>query len=173
MEENLEKYSKLLCPGWQVHLFMLEVGCRGFVPSRFSFSLRQLGFTPLEFRKLRDNLQLIARKCSYVIWLNRFNKDFNSTLRVSVDGLSVADGVTSDIPIERSPLLNVVKDRIARNHKAALGKLRATHNRRSALLKLRAACNRSAALFKLQSKFIYSQSPATSLYLSWNDNSSV
>jgi hypothetical protein len=32
--EKLEKYSKLLCPGWQVHLFVLEIGCRGFVSSR-------------------------------------------------------------------------------------------------------------------------------------------
>ena len=98
MEENIERwhlvklkrYSKLACPGWQVHLFMLEVGCRGFVPTRFMSSLRRLGFNPSDSRKLRNDIQLVVRKCSYIIWINRFNKDFNPSLRVVVDGLLVS-----------------------------------------------------------------------------------
>ena len=66
-QEKLEKYSKLLCPGWQVHLFVLEIGCRGFVPPRFRFCFSQLGFTSSEIRYLHDSLQLVARKCSYII----------------------------------------------------------------------------------------------------------
>src|SRR6185437_16440686 len=80
MEENIEKwhvdkmkkYEKLVCPGWKVHLVVLEVGCRGFVSSRVVSLLRKLGLTAPESKTLRDNLQLIARKCSYVIWINRF-----------------------------------------------------------------------------------------------------
>ena len=81
MEENIErwhtekqeKYSKrtvLYC--------IFEVGCRGFLPSRFFSITRSLGFTSSEAAKLRNNLQLIARKCSYIIWINRFNKDFEA-----------------------------------------------------------------------------------------------
>ena len=101
-QEKLKRYSTLLCPGWQVHFFVLEIGCRGFVPTRFASFLRKLGFNPSETRKLRDNLQLVVRKCSYIIWLNRFNKDFNPALRVSVDGISAPDsaaaGVTVPVP---------------------------------------------------------------------------
>ena len=90
MEENIEKwhvdkmtkYQKLVCPGWKVHLMVLEVGCRGYVSSRVVSLLRKLGLTAPESKTLRDNLQLIARKCSYVIWINRFNKNFNPTLRI-------------------------------------------------------------------------------------------
>ena len=103
MEENIEKwhteksekYSKLVCPGWQVHQLVLEVGCRGFISSRTVGLLRKLGLTAPETRVLRNNLQLVVRKCSYVIWINRFNKNFNSALRVSVDGVSFT---SPDIP---------------------------------------------------------------------------
>ena len=142
--EKLKRYSNLTCPGWQVHLFMLEIGCRGFVPTRFISFLRKVGFTPSETSKLRDNLQLVARKCSYIIWINRFNKDFNSTLRVSVDGVLLPDCTNYIVPPSSTvPISDEAKDRISRNHQSALLKLRATRNRRSALLKLRASRNQS------------------------------
>ncbi len=69
MEENIErwhvdklkKYSKLVCPGWQVHFMVLEVGCRGFVSSRVISLLRKLGLTAPESKTLRDSLQLVAQ----------------------------------------------------------------------------------------------------------------
>jgi len=164
MEENIEKwhqkkwerYSKLVCPGWQVHLCMLEIGCRGFIPTRFFSLVRQLGFNSLETKKRRVNLQLVARKCSYIIWINRFNKDFNSTLRVSSDGVSVVAN-SSGVPV---PLSDDVQARITRNRESAFLKLRATRNRRAAVLKLRATRNRNAALLKLRKKkFLYRAKP--------------
>ena len=63
MEENIErwhvdklkKYLKLVCPGWQVHFMVLEVGCRGFVSSRVVSLLRKLCLTAPESKTLRDN----------------------------------------------------------------------------------------------------------------------
>ena len=126
-QEKLKKYSKLVCPGWEVFLLIFEIGCRGFVVSL----VRKLGFTPPETRKLRDNLQLVARRCSYIVWINRFNKDFNTTLRVSVDGVSITDEASLAVPLSA-----VVRDRITHNRESALLRLRARQNRRAALLKL-------------------------------------
>ena len=77
-KEKFEKYSKISSPDWKFHFLIFEVGCRGFIPSRFFPMLRDLGFNPRESRLIRDNLQLVARKCSYVIWVNRFNNVFKS-----------------------------------------------------------------------------------------------
>ena len=51
MEENIEywhhfklgKYGELQSQGWTLHHFSIEVGCRGFVPRRFSGICRKLG----------------------------------------------------------------------------------------------------------------------------------
>ena len=101
---------------------MIEVGCRGYIPPRFTSYMRQLGFSSPDTRKLRDNIQLVTRKCSYIIWINRFNKDFNSTLRVSVDGdlLPVSSSSTPTATVV--PLSQEVKDRISRNRESALVK---------------------------------------------------
>ena len=49
-QEKTERYSNLTCPGWQSHLLVFEVGCRGFIPARFPSSLRMLGFNSSETR---------------------------------------------------------------------------------------------------------------------------
>jgi hypothetical protein len=54
----------------------LEVGCRGFIPPTFDAGIRQLAFTPAEIRDLRDQCSLMSRRCSFIIWLNRDNRDF-------------------------------------------------------------------------------------------------
>src|SRR6185437_14208495 len=82
-----------------------------------------------------------------IIWINRFNKDFNSTLRVSSDGVSVVAN-SSGVPV---PLSDDVQARITRNRESAFLKLRATRNRRAAVLKLRATRNH-AALLKLRKR---------------------
>lgn len=170
MEENIErwhqekfnKYSSLVCTGWQVELFMIEVGCRGYIPPRFSSFMRQLGFSSSETRKLRDNIQLVTRKCSYIIWINRFNKDFNSALRVSVDGELLP--VPTPTPTTTVSFLSQeAKDRISRNRESALLKLRVNQNRRAALLRLRETRNRKAALLKLRKKrFVYREKSTAS-----------
>ena len=159
--EKLEKYSKLVCPGWQVHLFVLEIGCRGFVSSRVSSIFRKLGLNASESRVLRDNLQLVVRKCSYVIWINRFNKDFNSALRVSVDGDLEITNVAPSVPT--ATLSVEVKDQISQSHQSALLKLRTSQNRRAAQRRLRSTRNRKAALLLLRAKtLVYRARPSAS-----------
>ncbi len=88
MEENIEKWhGKKVTKyrnwfeedgnkDWTVWQLVLEVGARGWVPPSFAHQLRRLGFTKREASKLSSQVSMIARKCSYVIWLNRANKDF-------------------------------------------------------------------------------------------------
>ena len=86
MEDNIEhwhavkteKHVKALSHlrDWKIFYVILEVGCRGWTPPRFPGLLRKLGFRGTEPRIISDNVQLLARKCSYVIWLNRFHKEF-------------------------------------------------------------------------------------------------
>ena len=67
---------------FKTHIYLIfEVGCLGWIPPRFFSLMRKLGFDSKETCSMHDSIQLIARKCSYVIWLNRFNKDF-STIRI-------------------------------------------------------------------------------------------
>ena len=139
---------------------MIEVGCRGYIPPRFTSFLRKLGFSSSETRILRDNIQLVTRKCSYIIWINRFNKDFNSALRVSVDG-ELLPVPTSTPTTTVSSFSQEVIDRISRNRESALLKLRVNQNRRAAL-RLRETRNRKTALLKLQQKgFIYRKKSTT------------
>jgi len=84
--EKLEKYQSELSHirDWKLSYLILEVGCRGWIPGRFFSIVRNIGFVGREARRIYNNLQLVARKCSYVIWLNRFNKDFQSSTRITV-----------------------------------------------------------------------------------------
>jgi hypothetical protein len=95
MEENVAaragskrtKYSELVsdaAAGWRVHVVTLEVGSRGWIPPSFRATLRKLGFSASETNSLSDKCSLVARRCSYIIWLNRFNQDFQPW-RVSAD----------------------------------------------------------------------------------------
>ena len=58
------------------HDCSLETGALGWVPSSNRHILKSLGFTNAEVKAISNDMQLIARRCSYVIFLNRFNKDF-------------------------------------------------------------------------------------------------
>ena len=85
MEENItqwhsvkqEKYEEITREaaknGWRFEKLIIEVGARGFIPSHVFKSFTKLDIRP---KSLMDRLTLLAQKCSYVIWLNRFNKDF-------------------------------------------------------------------------------------------------
>jgi hypothetical protein len=88
MEENadrqhsikLERYKGMasdLHGGWRLlGPLCLEMGCRGVDPPSFHDVLRQLAFSSSEIRQLRGACAYIARYCSYLIWLSRYNRNF-------------------------------------------------------------------------------------------------
>ena len=87
MEENLakqhsfkqQKYEQLASEaaqnGWRFEKLIIEVGARGFVPCHVHKALSRLD---IKAKSLINKLVIWAQKCSYVIWINRFNKDFQT-----------------------------------------------------------------------------------------------
>ena len=77
---KIRRYNKLVCrvraKGWQCHLLTVEVGSRGFVGASCSRALTKLGWRNSK-AKLLGRLGDIARRASYVIWLNRLNKTWS------------------------------------------------------------------------------------------------
>ena len=58
--------------GWQVHLSHLGVGARGYVDWKLLRLFKdEMGFTPLEVKRLREQVQEAAEKASLFIWLKR------------------------------------------------------------------------------------------------------
>ena len=118
MEENLDNQHSIktkrygdmathLLGGWRLSgLLCLEMGCRGVDPPSFRAVLRQLAFSPKEVSQLRDACAYVARYCSYLIWLNRYKRDFFcprvywSDGRIKMDNRSVLDAAD----VERSAL---------------------------------------------------------------------
>ena len=89
MEENigfwhkskLQKYEEEIRlaakqNGWTFHVLILEIGARGWIPPSVPNSLRKLGIPSNRITSLCNQLTLLALKSSYVIYLNRFNKEF-------------------------------------------------------------------------------------------------
>ena len=62
--------------GWTVTVMAIEVGAKGWIPPPFRRAFKQLGLPSPLVRRLSDGCQLIARKCSYLIWINRYNLSF-------------------------------------------------------------------------------------------------
>ena len=60
--------------GWKFYAIILEVGARGWIPTTVVSALKFLGLPSA--KELCDKLTHTALKSSYVIWLNRWNKDF-------------------------------------------------------------------------------------------------
>jgi len=147
---KLEKYMSALMnvKDWTFHYLVLEVGCRGWIPPRFFSLMRQLGFSSREVRGMHDNAQLIARKCSYVIWLNRYNKDFHP-IRISIsDGPVLAPDMSTQLndPVT-SPQLN---DSVTSTD--VVGKSAAVHFKLSGKDKERADRNRLLAISRRNAK---------------------
>ena len=148
------------------HYLILEVGCRGFIPSRFFPMLRQLGFASRESRRLHNSLQLIARRCSYIIWVNRYNRDFRPfrfTEALSKAALTSAEAIRAEK--NRLSALAILQKKRASSVPLPLTSdqfARATRNRALALVvrahktvtaqAARAQKNRQKALAILQSK---------------------
>ena len=88
MEQNLDKWHSektkkyrngIVQEGnseWTFRQLVVEVGARGFVPRSFLAQFRRLGFCRKEVHALREAASRMARRCSYVIWVNRFNRNF-------------------------------------------------------------------------------------------------
>ena len=62
---------------WTFFDLDIEVGALGWIPPSSHALLRELGFSSKELTVLKRDLRYIARKCSYVIFVNRFNHDFH------------------------------------------------------------------------------------------------
>ena len=60
---------------WTFHSCMIEVGVRGWIPPSLVSSLNKLGLPSV--KHLSNDLSLLAMKSSYLIWLNRFNRQFS------------------------------------------------------------------------------------------------
>jgi len=60
--------------GWRFYSLIIEVGARGWVPNSVAPALRKLGLSGVN--AFCKKLSFIALKSSYIIWLNRFNREF-------------------------------------------------------------------------------------------------
>ena len=79
--ETPNKYAHLATTqneAWTTYIFTLEVGAKGFI-NRGSFSTLtfNLGFDRKRANKLKSELSKMAVRCSYVIWINRYNKSMD------------------------------------------------------------------------------------------------
>ena len=83
------------------------------MPSPRFFSLMRL----LDFlTEIHDDAQLLARKCSYVIWLNRYNKDFQP---MRITGAESSDITGVVLKATTFPLSADEKKRAAQNLEVA------------------------------------------------------
>jgi hypothetical protein len=133
MEENIGKWRRAkfdkynaelmpnLEPGWRIHVCTAEVGARGWIPPHFTNDLRRVfGFSRRELSQIADNCALVARKCSYVIWLNRFNKHFEPIpilAKVQLDG---EDSSLPHLAAEKPPFANCVAIHSARKNPTSM-----------------------------------------------------
>lgn len=76
---------------WKLHCLILEVGARGWIPPSVTSSLNFLGIPAVG--KICKSLSLVAVKSSYIVWLNRFNRDFHP-FRLSAQHLRTSPSVT-------------------------------------------------------------------------------
>ena len=78
LEENIstwnikktDKYKTEIASICEPEVLAIEVGAKGWIPSSFFRAFKKLGFPPSQTRKIADSCQLLARKCSYLIWIN-------------------------------------------------------------------------------------------------------
>lgn len=76
---------------WRFESIILEVGARGWIPSSVPSLLSSLGLPAVN--NLCKRLSIVAIRSSYMIWLNRFNRDFFPwRLRDNVSNSALAGG---------------------------------------------------------------------------------
>jgi hypothetical protein len=78
--KKTEKYRKMVAKveGWKFFDFSVEVGALGWIPPSTFGKLKELGFSNKETKMIQNELTYVARMCSYVIFVNRHNKEFRS-----------------------------------------------------------------------------------------------
>ncbi len=88
MEENMDKWHKkkkekyeeeLKSEGYSMRYLIVEVGARGGLPTTLKREMRKMGLTKNEANSVVDECVLMARRCSFVIWCQRFNPEFIAT----------------------------------------------------------------------------------------------
>ena len=72
---KLDRYAGLLTKceenGWKAHHFPVEVGSRGFVSFTVKTCLSNLGMSPSQIKKVRQEVSRTALRASYMIYLRR------------------------------------------------------------------------------------------------------
>jgi hypothetical protein len=84
-QEKIDKYSQIQPnEGWSIHVFAVEVGAKGWILRKyFNSTFKQIGIS--KRNKIISECSKMARRCSYAIWVNRFNKDFRTFRYKSLD----------------------------------------------------------------------------------------
>ena len=91
MEANVSclqssKYDELILEAkkndWKVHTIIVEVGAKGWIPSNTMSALSSLGLCSP--KDLCNRLSHNALKSSYVLWINRFNKNFELGWKICI-----------------------------------------------------------------------------------------
>ena len=89
-EENIEEWHRkkfakyeslsksISLKGWEVHLFPIEVGARGYCGTSIKSCFSRLGFTGKSVRSLLKSLSLTSIKASFFIWQSRDSKVWNN-----------------------------------------------------------------------------------------------
>ena len=78
--QKTQKYEQELTSAvYEMHYMIVEVGARGGLPDTLRRRLRRLGFTKKEVGLVVEECVLMVRRCSFVIWCQRFNPDFVAT----------------------------------------------------------------------------------------------
>jgi len=141
LEENIqawhskktEKYMSEIAaqcnPGWTIDVLAVEVGAKGWIPPSFFRAFKKLGFPSARTTKLTDDCSILARKCSYLIWINRFNKQFEPwriCMSSSFDLSFWRNRGRESVRAEKQAL----ERRISRNKATALAKLAEKKRRR-------------------------------------------
>ena len=117
-KKKRDKYDKLkrwVAYGWACHVFSLEVSSRGFVQANSFYELcAALGIEGPNRKSLRNSLSKIALRCSYVVWINRFNKKMYKRALIPCDidhrfrfskAINAAAEANSKIPIMDSKMV--------------------------------------------------------------------
>jgi hypothetical protein len=73
---------------WSIYVYPIEVGARGFINNRVHGNFLQIGIDRKSATSTIRKMSHMARRCSYVIWLYRFNQNFKP---YRLDGTSVSD----------------------------------------------------------------------------------
>ena len=73
---------------WSIYVYPIEVGARGFINNRVHGNFLQIGIDRKSATSTIHKMSHMTRRCSYVVWLYRFNQDFKL---YRLNGTSVAD----------------------------------------------------------------------------------